>query len=216
MKRRGVQRSLLEKRLSRFFWLVAALLAAAFLAFLLQSFIREALVIPAATLLWALRLYLRSLPQALFWSIIVAGLALGSLAGLLRQLRPSASSDAKSPTTPGPVEILAEQIRATRPSVYSKWQIANQIGRLAQAIRLQQEGPLPGPEAAPTGSSWDPPDRVKAYLDAGLNRSFISYTRRRFTFRPLPFSRTVATPLDADLDEVVAYLETQLENPHES
>jgi hypothetical protein len=47
---------------------------------------------------------------------------------------------------------------------------------------------------------------VGAYLESGLTRTFADFPRQR------RFSRLPDTPFDIDLNQVISYLESQLEN----
>jgi hypothetical protein len=81
---------------------------------------------------------------------------------------------------------------------YFKWQIANQLGAVHQSI---QESAARG-----TSSRIPPiPPQVQAYLEAGVNTTYADY------LSPGLFQRTEPTPLDIPLEQVVEYLEEQLE-----
>jgi hypothetical protein len=86
--------------------------------------------------------------------------------------------------------------------------IANRIGRIAHQILSQREtgkeraifDPLAGPD-------WNPNAGVRSYLEAGLQGSFADYPQKNGYL-----SRTISTPMDHDMNEVIEYLETQVEN----
>jgi len=58
------------------------------------------------------------------------------------------------------------------------------------------------------GPDWSPDPPVQSFLESGLHGSFADYPQeRRFFSAPMQ-----KTPLDHDLNEIVRYLETQVEN----
>jgi hypothetical protein len=183
---------------------VAAALA---LTWCLQGVITDLLVGPLAYLAWRANLFLRSTPQWVYWSLVVTGVALVALVSLVRTLHLGRRATKGHPPVPGPVGKMARQIRAARRGVYTKWLVACRLGGLARAMLAQRE--RGAGEAAPPdqlqGRDWHPPTEVQAYLEAGLGRPSISGRR------PGAFFRSPPTPLDMDLNQVVDYLESQME-----
>ncbi len=51
-----------------------------------------------------------------------------------------------------------------------------------------------------------PPEAVQRYLQAGLGETFVDYP-----LPPFPFLRKHVTPFDHDVNEVVEFLESQME-----
>ena len=105
----------------------------------------------------------------------------------------------------GPVEQLSSAISRAPRGRYSKWLVANRLGRLAQTLLSQREGDTHRSVFAPLGGSgWEPPQHLQQYLDTGLHGSFSDY--------PSP-QRNVggASPADPEIEEAVTFLEDQLE-----
>jgi hypothetical protein len=79
---------------------------------------------------------------------------------------------------------------------YFKWQVANRLGRIVRRLGDFSGGSVPA----------SPDDTVEKYLDAGLNYSFVDFPTPRHRLIPAP-----KTPLDADPQRVVDYLESLME-----
>jgi len=192
------------------------LVAMALLAFWLQSALEQVCLVPAIDLLRRNRLFLQAIPQWVYWSLLVVGVALiavGSLttAGRLRRWRPTKQHQA---TVPGPVGKLAQHIHNTRRGPYFKWLVAHRLAELAQAILIQRntlraEHNAQGDRLK--GGGWDAqyPAHIRAYLEAGLDRAPMARPRRRLRSRGSP------TSLDLDPSRVVEYLSPEVD-PHES
>jgi len=173
----------------------------ALLAFWLQTAIEDVCIVPAINVLRRNRLFLQAVPQWVYWTLLVAGvalIALGSLAatGRWHLWRPAEEEQA---AVPGPIGKLAQHIHNTRRGLYFKWLVAHRLGELAQAILVQQdtlqaEDSTQGSRLA--GRGWDVqcPAAIQAYLEAGLDRAPMAHPRRRFLSagRQLPWTLTRA------------------------
>lgn len=192
----------------------AMLVAMTLLAFWLQTAIEDVCIVPAINLLRRNRLFLQAVPQWVYWSLLVAGvalMALGSLAttGRLHLWRPA---NEKQAAVPGPIGKLTQHIHNTRRGLYFKWLVAHRLGELAQAIHVQRgtppaEGNTRGSRMEGRGWGAQCPVEIQAYLEAGLARAPLAHSPRRF------LSRRPPTPLDLDPSLVVEYLshESQME-----
>lgn len=182
-------------------------LVAAGMAYFLQDLIHSVLFEPLSYLIWGFSIFYRSVAQLVYWVLLVIGvtlMAFGSLYG--KGWKRELVEEEKLPPE-GPLEAAARQIsRTNQGGVYYKWLIANRIGKLARAILILRNGQAGSSSSALDGRDWNPPDEVAAYLVSGLTQSFADYPRRRWWSRPLE------TPFDIDLNQVVTYLESQLEN----
>ncbi len=204
------------------------LVAMALLAFWLQSPIEDVCIVPAIDLLRRSGLFLKTIPQWVYWSLLVAGVALIALSSLtatgrLHNWRPAKEEQA---AVPGPIGKLAQYIHNTRRGPYFKWLVAHTLGEVAQAILIQRDtlqaeenaqgerhglkSKVPAQMAWMAGRDWDAqcPAEIQAYLEAGLDRAPMTHPRKRS--RPgWPgrfFSRRLPTPLDLDPSQVVEYL----------
>jgi len=194
----------------------AVLAAFVLLAFWLQGAVQDVCIVPAIGLLRMGGLLLRSIPQSVFWSLLVAAAALivlGSLAnaGRLHLWRPTKQ---KRVAIRGPIEKLAQQLHHTRRGLYFKWLVAHRLGELEQSLaasgpaRLIQRGVSESGEPRQTAADENGGQRaadIQAYIEAGLDRPPISRSRRRF------LSRRPPSPLDLDPSRVVEYFESQME-----
>lgn len=178
----------------------AVLAAVALLAFWLQGTIQDVCIFPAIELFWIAGLMLRSIPQWVFWSLLVAGGVLAALISLGRHWSVALwrAEKREQAAVPGPIEKLARHIHNTRRGTYFKWLIAHRLGELAQSVAWQQGG-------GATGDQRAIPPQVQAYLEAGMDRPPMDRGRWRFRRRRPP------TPLDLDPSQVVEYLDSQME-----
>jgi hypothetical protein len=194
----------------------AVLAAFVLLAFWLQGAVQDVCIVPAIGLLRMGGLLLRSIPQSLFWSLLVAAatlIVLGSLAkaGRLHLWRPTKE---KQVAIRGPIEKLAQQVHHTRRGLYFKWLVAHRLGELGQSVAASGPARLirrsvselgePRKMAADENGDQGAAD-IQAYIEAGLDRPPISRSRRRFLIRRPP------SPLDLDPSRVVEYFESQME-----
>jgi len=193
-------------------WLALAgvVVIAALLAFPLREMIHEAIVVPAAYLLWALGLLYRSLSQGIWW-VILAVMVIWILGrSLSPPLRPPGKVLARSRPVRGKVEDLAGWLNKSRDGIYFKWLVANRLGKLAYQILLQRGNGKPRSVFEPlSGPDWDPTTNLRNYLQSGLQRSFADFPNpRRFLASP------AKTPLDLNVDEAVDFLELQIDHLH--
>lgn len=196
MKRRGL--------------IIAGLIAAAaLLAFVVQGVIRSSLIIPIMYALHLGRAVLSSISQLRYWQLIWAGLLIAAVISLAGTWGLFIRRRKRIHHQQGPIESLADNITNTGRGVYYRWLVAHQLSMLARQILIEQEGEENVPPRSLAGQDWNPPQAVQEYLEAGLERWVVYYPARRFRFKPPP------TPLDANLDTVVAYLESQMETDRE-
>lgn len=183
-----------------------ALTGIVLVAFLAQSIIEGLLLRPLIHQWWQIRLYLRSTPQIYAWFLVVTGILLISLVSLLRYLRPSRQEELRSAPLRGPVETLTDSIQRTYKGTYFlKWLVAHRLGELAHAILIQREGEEALQKRRLAGRDWQPQETVQAYLEAGLSRSYEKPRARKWLLRK------DKTPLEIDIQQVIEYLESQLE-----
>lgn len=194
------------KNLPRLLAMGGILLIAILLAFPLRDAVYEAVIVPAAYVLWFLNLLYRSVSQSLWWTLVLLlvlwtlGRSLLPMGNLRERIR------LKTRPVIGQVEGLSVWMERSGHGTYFKWLIANRLGRIAHEILRQRLGgrtrsyfdPLAGPD-------WTPDTPVQEYLESGLKGSFAD--------QPLPrrfFSKPVQSPLDHKVDEVIEFLESQV------
>ncbi|HSM72505.1 MAG TPA: hypothetical protein VK851_13260 [Anaerolineales bacterium] len=178
------------------------------LAFPLRDAVFAAIIVPAAYVFWLLGLVYRSVHQSLWWSIASILVLFIVLRGLVPQTRRKKRPPPEIENATGQIETLADAMEKADRGVYYKWMIANRIGRIAHQILSQREtgreralfDPLAGPD-------WNPNAGVRSYLEAGLQGSFADYPQKNRYI-----SQTISTPMDHDMQEVIEYLEKQVDN----
>jgi hypothetical protein len=191
---------------SRLILLGVSFLVAAGMAYYLQDLVRSVLFEPISYIWWGFNILYQSIAQLVYWILLVVGvtlMAFGSLYGKDRA-RELVEEDTNPPQ--GPLEATARHIARTEKGVYYKWLVANRMGKLARSILSLRNGQPDSLNSPLEGRDWNPPDEVEAYLESGLTRTFADFPRQR------RFSRPLETPFDIDLNQVIAYLESQMEN----
>jgi hypothetical protein len=191
-------------------WLAAAGIAGAaiLLAFPLRGVVTQVIVLPLAYLLYALELLYLSLPQLVWWIVIVvAVLALLGSSLLIETRRPKRRIEPEK-LERGRVEHLASAMMKSQAGTYFKWLVANMLGRLAYQILVLRDHGKPRSVFAPLeAEGWDPSPEVREYLEMGLHGSFTELPGHSW----IRFSRRESTVLDHDAAEVIDFLESKIE-----
>ncbi len=189
------------------------------LSYAAGGIVRDLLVWPFLYLTWGVRLYVRTVPQALFWGgLLFFGLAL-LIADVLLAGRRAGRSDIERPTkakpdTPydGPVSRLADQIRNAARSAYFRGTLARDLGKLA--LQIEGDGEARRRENTQRGlDDLEAPADVMAFLQEGVRPislhwrgGLIALLRRRLRRR-----RGDEAP-PGDLRRTVRYLEDRVED----
>ena len=191
----------------RILLLSAGLVVAVILAFFLQDVIHRTVITPAAYLWWVLKIVYATLPQLFLWILLLVGLIFILATSLLNWYSIGRTYEEPSKPIRGAVETLAGWISRSREGNYYKWMIANRLGKLAQEMsgHLDQRKNQALPEEREDPGRL-PPEAVRRYLKSGLEESFVDYPPQKSLFR-----RRQTTPFDLDADEVIAFLESQME-----
>jgi energy-coupling factor transporter transmembrane protein EcfT len=175
-------------------------------AFVFRRTIYQIVILPLAYVWWWLTLYYRLLPQAAIWILLIFIILFTTMRGLLLEIPWGWSRPLKKKKSQGPIESLAVLIQKSSEGNYYKWTIANRLGRAARELLDQREGSQGRKKIMRfSDRNWDAPQEVSAYLEAGLNGTFADYPKRSW-------SRAPRTPLDVDPQQVIEYLESELEN----
>jgi hypothetical protein len=177
------------------------------LAFPLQDVIRKTVVVPLAYLWWALGVLYRSIPQVVVWIVLIVLISLMLMGSFASDRKRKPSEDPKIKPAPGQIERLAKNLVKMRRGTYYKWKVANQLGRLARDFLILRGDRAGTKDLSPLiGHDWQPSAQVDAYLDTGLHGSFADYPNQPWRFGP-----PEPTPLDIDVEEVVEFLESQIQ-----
>jgi len=192
-------------RQKRWFLPLMVMMITVVLALVLQFLVYDLVIAPIAFAWWLLKGFLQVVPELAYWWMLVTMFFLAALRALFRHLNPQSQPKANQVTQQGPVEQFAYQIERIDDGNYFKWSVAHHLGELARSILLQRNGGEVAARRSLQGPEWSPPPVVQAYLEKGLHSSFVQLPRQRF------WSRPKKTALDIDLNQVVEYLESQLE-----
>ncbi|MBI5965143.1 MAG: hypothetical protein HY863_16820 [Chloroflexi bacterium] len=163
-----------------------------------RKMVVTAVVRVAAYFVWSLNVVGSVIPQQVLWILLlllILYIAVGSFYGKRSE---GGSTRKNAEPAAGPVEARARWIEERQRGTFYKWQLANLLGKVHQSIQ----------DSVRYGNSKNAPSispQVRDYLNAGLTTSYVDYTT------PTIFQKTELTPLDIELEQVVDYLEEQLE-----
>lgn len=175
-------------------------------AFVFRKMIYEVVIVPLAYLWWLITLYYRLLPQLGIWIALIFIIFFTAARGLLMEIKIGRTIKLQKKNSQGPVETLSSLIHKSDQGSYYKWIIANRLGKVARELLDQREGrQIKQKFTRLTGRGWNPPEEVAGYLETGVNGSFADYPKRSW-------SRSPHTPLDVNPQQVIEYLESEMEN----
>lgn len=183
----------------------AAVMMAGIMAFPLRDLVNDLVIGPLSYLVWVVGVYYLSIPKVLVWIIllvIILSIFANSYAGTWHR---EERSQVKKITRMGPIEMLAGWISQPGRGNYFKWRVARLLGEAAcRLLGLPEHS-----NRLNWGGRAEPSSNVRDYLEASLNTTFADY--------PMPslFSRRKPTPFDLNLEDVITFLESQLEKPHD-
>lgn len=188
-------------------WLTVFVVAAAFvISFFLRDAIQRTVILPLAYLWWLLKLYYRAVPQLILWVLLVLAVFVSMFRLIpIKNLFRRTQKREQKPAV-GPIESLAHWLKKSPGGIYYKWLIANRLGKLARELLDQREGRVRKGFTRLMGRDWNPPDEVDAYLETGLNGSFADFPQPRLWTKP--------TRLDVNPQQVIDYLENEMEMSH--
>jgi len=186
--------------------LALILIVAGLLTLVLQDYTRQ-LIKPFLFLAWIGRLLLGALPQEFIWAIFVL---IALLVAARNLFKPSASSPPvprSQPSPAGRIERWATLIEQSRQETYYRWQLAQPLQALIIDVLAHRQRLTPRQiKQQLAANSLKLPPEIQAYLQA----SMISFSRLladRSRFR----SGSAPSPLDLDPEEIVHFLEDQLD-----
>lgn len=176
-------------------WLsIAAVTALAVILLIYRTVITAWLVYSFSYLVWSFNLFARIIPPQGVWIaliVLIVYVAVGSFYG---KTSDDEQSQMVSEQVTGPVEAMANWIEERRRGVYFKWRIAHMLGKVHQAHFETTSGRIKPPSK-----------EVEAFLDAGVNASYMDFPT------PGRFTKSEPTVLDIDLEPVLDYLEEEME-----
>jgi hypothetical protein len=191
--------------------LIGVLLAfGALLAYLIQDFVRQVLLYPLAYLYWSLRLIYEAIPGLVWWSIILGLLLLLSLRSMSRKGEPPSAALKIKGQFPSRPQAWMRWMNKKNQGEYFKWQLAREISALALVGFASRDRQTPaGARAELLAGRLDLPPKIQAYLIAGsLPNSYSQY----IDLKPQLVRPGTGSPLELEPEEIVAFLEAELES----
>lgn len=190
--------------------LVIVFLLTLTIAFFLRDVVERTIITPLFYLWWVLKLYYFSIPQYVLWIILILATFFSAASSLIPEMKVG------KPIKPDPVIIHGQVadlanwlIKSRRGGIYYKWLLANRLGKTAREILAQRDGYAVSKKFGRlNGRDWYPPQEIEVYLETGLNGSFAEFPQPRRWENPPP------TPLDIDPQQVINYLENEMETSH--
>lgn len=179
------------------------------ISFFLRGVILRTVILPLAYLWWVLTLYYRAVPQLIVWGLLIALVFVSALRNISPKNPFRRSEKKKQKLTKGPIEEFSHMLQKAPGGIYYKWLIANRLGNVARELLNQREGRRSRGFSRLTGRDWQPPNAVSAYLESGLNGSFADFPQSSL------WARRESTPLDVDANQVIEYLEYEMETSHD-
>jgi hypothetical protein len=194
-------------KLKQWIFLGLGLIAAGLLAFPLRNMIQTTVILPLAKLIWLVKGYYKASSQAVYWivALVVAGM-IAVLSVRIPDWEDWRGRHEKKPL-PGPVEELAFWLQKDRSGIFPKWYVARLLADLA--LNLLDRKSTERAERQLAGTGWNPPSEVQNYLEAALKTSYTEYQRTGRAGKQSP------TPFDLNLEPVIEYLESMLENEND-
>ena len=179
------------------------------IALMLRDVVERTIIAPLAYFWWLLKLYYSAFPQYMLWILLILITAFSAASSLLSGSRPVRKHIPEPVIIHGQVADLADWITKSRSGIYYKWLVANRLGKNAREILSQRDGYQANKKFGKLeGRDWHPPKKISAYLETGLNGSFANFPKPHRLAKPEP------TPLDMNPQEVIDYLESEMEITH--
>jgi hypothetical protein len=195
-------------------WLSAfVLLLTVFLTFLLQDVVRDWVALPLARILRIGNLLLGAVPQVFFWALLLLVGALMAVRSLMEYKKRPPSAEQVPQVCTGRVRALLRWVQREPESAYYRQRLAYHLARLATELQAFRQ------ERTVGRFDWrlddlNAPSEIRAYLQAGMTP--LSWAT------PNPLSRFLrwlrpqreGSSEDSDLEDVIQFLEGQLEVHH--
>jgi hypothetical protein len=194
-------------------WFLGLILVLAIpLVWVLKDFAREAIATPLLYVLWIGDLFFQSIPQVLFWTLFLASALIVAGRSLIRGKKPAQQEREVETVRKGQVQVLTRWLHLAAQEDYFEWRLARHLGELTSAVLAQRERTaIARTRQHLRDGELDLPSEVQDYLQTGLTVTFSKsgspFSRLLLRLR----SRTHTTELDPGPENVVQFLENQLE-----
>jgi len=162
---------------------------------------------PMAYYWWTIKRVIKSIPQLNYWFFIIGSLGIISLIALIRWQKYDEESQPQTHYKESPIQSLAEILSRSQNSYYYKWLIANKLAIITLDIINNRSGTHDEDRQKFSDIQWNPPGNMSEFLEAGLDKSHMSFKPRRRFLKPRKLS-----PLDKDLSKVLSFIESQMES----
>lgn len=192
------------------------LLLAVPLVLLFKDFTREVLVAEILYIVWRVRILFESLPQIPIWTLFLIVVLFVAVRSLIKHRQPSPTSREVTAERQGPVYALSRRIERSTTSAYFQWRLARDLRTLVLEVLVYQHRiSSEQSEQFLDVGTLDAPPEVQAYLQTGLAPVYTlsAGLLARLWQRLSPSTWDAA--VDPDLEQVVQFLETQLEVQHD-
>jgi len=185
------------------------------LMFLMENFIRDAVVTPLAYMAWVFGVVLDALPQSYLLAAIIAVAIYAAARSLRRDPPPLQKQRLTSAPPEGTAAAWYRRLELTSKGAYSQQRIQQQIGRLILQV-IAHEQRLTAREVAhriETGEIEIPVD-LNVYIEAatyrGLPRAPSLLSRLKSFIMGTSSPRNAIRTIALDLDPALRYVEAQL------
>lgn len=186
-------------------WAAAAVAA----AIVMEGFIRQVVIRPLLYTAWVAELFVKSLPQGLYWGLFVLVVLILSLR-ILGYARPHRGGrQAAARELKGPVAQWQAKLQRAEHLEFARWTLVRALRQLtADIVRGTRTHSTVNEEAESRLQDLDLPPRVADYLDSRTEPESAAWWRTQRWSRLLPQVGPWATEDSPEPEEIVAYLET--------
>jgi hypothetical protein len=180
----------------------------------LREFARDVVLVELLHFFWAIGLLAGSLPQEPLWVLFILIFVWISVRSLLGPLRFLPHDQAVQ--RPGPVQSLAHQIRRVPKGTYYRWNLARHLlGVVADVLAHRQRTTPDQIRRRLRRGTLDLPPEIQAYLQHGLAPVHSLSAPPRTWLKRLLSPPPEPAALDPEVQQVVTFLENQVEGVHE-
>ena len=190
----------------RWIIILLILIAAALLAPFLWKVINSVVIEPAVYYWWMVKRLVQLAPEIYYWYFWIGGMGLVSLISIWRYFRRKHQPEYKQFKPEGQLKSLARNLSKVDKSHYTKWLVANRLAMttldlIQHSSGLEETNTYKFPE-----DGWDAPADIRTYLEAGLDNAHMSLSSKKKWFKQRDLS-----PIDIDINQVIYYIESQME-----
>lgn len=185
------------------------LLIAAIATFAVEGFVTQVVLRPLLYTLWVGELFVRSLPQSVYWGLLTLAAAYCGLRSATWPRRRPPRAPARASHFRGPVGQWQKRLQRAQALGYGRWTLARALRQLTLDILDDRDGLASDADEPATAFAKHPlPARFQAYFEAQVDsqESGLAAAKRWLAFGAAP--ARAADPLQTDPEEIVAYLET--------